>query len=291
MKERRSELITKGKQRIDSPLAKYNSTGQLTCIVCDVSLKGEALWSVHITGKTHKEKLEALKRRQINPEKPLKPEIKRKHEDTQIEEDDIKEKLPKISEESAICSDRIPNSNAKTKSPAIFSEDCSLEKEENTTKESLAELSNLPEDFFDNATKEQITPSTTTKEVERQKSNELPEGFFDNPILDAKVRKVEYKDPMEEEWEKFKKIMAEESSLSQAIIEEDMQESNVEREITEIDEQIHRWSRVEALQERKEELMKSKSGEEEEREEEEGSADDGEFEEFLDWRAKRLYKK
>ncbi|XP_023243898.1 zinc finger protein 830-like isoform X3 [Centruroides sculpturatus] len=236
MKERRSELITKGKQRIDSPLAKYNSTGQLTCIVCDVSLKSEALWSVHITGKTHKEKLEALKRRQINTEKPLKPEIKRKHEDTQIEEDEIK-------------------------------------------------------DFFDDATKEQITPSTMTKEVERLKSNELPEGFFDNPILDAKVRKVEYKDPMEEEWEKFKKIMAEESNLSQAIIEEDMQESNVEREITEIDEQIHRWSRVEALQERKEELMKSKSGEEEEREEEEGSADDGEFEEFLDWRSKRLYKK
>ena len=42
----------------------------------------------------------------------------------------------------------------------------------------------------------------------------IPEGFFDDPKLDAKARKVEYKDPMNEEWEKFQKTIQKEDDVS-----------------------------------------------------------------------------
>ena len=44
----------------------------------------------------------------------------------------------------------------------------------------------------------------------------IPEGFFDDPKLDAKARKVEYKDPMNEEWEKFQKTIQKEDDVSKS---------------------------------------------------------------------------
>ncbi|KAM8966747.1 zinc finger protein 830 isoform 2-T2 [Pelodytes ibericus] len=52
---------TSAKKKIDSPLAKYNSLGHLSCIVCNVQIKSELLWQAHILGKTHKEKVAELK--------------------------------------------------------------------------------------------------------------------------------------------------------------------------------------------------------------------------------------
>ena len=45
------------------------------------------------------------------------------------------------------------------------------------------------------------------------KKGALPEGFFDDPKMDAKARKVEYKDPMTEEWEKFQKTIQKEDDV------------------------------------------------------------------------------
>lgn len=71
----------------------------------------------------------------------------------------------------------------------------------------------------------------------------LPEGFFDDPIKDAKARHIEYKDPIEEEWEKFRKEIKEAEVQSMSIITEEQEESTVERQIDEIDAQIKNWSR------------------------------------------------
>jgi zinc finger protein 830 len=54
---------------------------------------------------------------------------------------------------------------------------------------------------------------------------------------------VEYKDPVEEEWEKFQKEMKEETTVSAQIIAEDQEEATAERQIDEIDEQMRNWSR------------------------------------------------
>lgn len=41
----------------------------------------------------------------------------------------------------------------------------------------------------------------------------LPEGFFDNPELDARMRKVEYVDKMEVEWDAFTREMKQETNV------------------------------------------------------------------------------
>ena len=52
-------------KRIESPLAKYNSIGQLTCIVCNQVIKSELLWNAHINTKAHLENKAKLKSKLI----------------------------------------------------------------------------------------------------------------------------------------------------------------------------------------------------------------------------------
>ncbi|XP_042329532.1 zinc finger protein 830, partial [Sceloporus undulatus] len=47
--------------------ATYNSLGNLSCSLCNVSVKSELLWQTHVLGKQHKEKLEQLKLKQSTP--------------------------------------------------------------------------------------------------------------------------------------------------------------------------------------------------------------------------------
>lgn len=49
-KEIQAKLVTK----IESPLAKYDSNGRLSCILCDITIKSDSLWSQHIVGTIHK---------------------------------------------------------------------------------------------------------------------------------------------------------------------------------------------------------------------------------------------
>uniref|UniRef100_A0A0B8RPD7 Zinc finger protein 830 n=1 Tax=Philothamnus irregularis TaxID=1899461 RepID=A0A0B8RPD7_9SAUR len=50
-----------GKRKIDSPYIRYNYLGNLSCSLCNVTVKNELLWQTHALGKQHKEKLESLK--------------------------------------------------------------------------------------------------------------------------------------------------------------------------------------------------------------------------------------
>ncbi|XP_018414302.1 PREDICTED: zinc finger protein 830 [Nanorana parkeri] len=61
---------TASKKRVDSPLAKYNSLGHLSCAVCNVPIKSELLWQAHILGKQHKEKVAGLKGTKENTSSP-----------------------------------------------------------------------------------------------------------------------------------------------------------------------------------------------------------------------------
>ncbi|EFN85444.1 Zinc finger protein 830 [Harpegnathos saltator] len=178
--------------------------------------------------------------------------------------------------------------------------------------------SSLPADFFDNNTKQvngelssaiqksenkDSTANITdvqSIEIEEEKEKEkekvkdmnvsvLPEGFFDDPIMDAKVRNVEYKDPIEEEWEKFQKAIKEETAQSAQIIADDQEEATTERQLDEIEEQIRHWSRVMDLVKRKEQVQAT-DRKQENVDENMSSGDETEFDEFLDWRAKNSYK-
>ncbi|RDD40652.1 Zinc finger protein 830 [Trichoplax sp. H2] len=50
--------LIKGKasqKKINSPLARYSNTGQLSCAICNCNVKNELLWNAHIQSKKHKE--------------------------------------------------------------------------------------------------------------------------------------------------------------------------------------------------------------------------------------------
>ena len=57
-------------KRIESPLAKYNSIGQLTCVVCNQVVKSELLWNAHLSSKTHAENKNKLKMKLLSETAP-----------------------------------------------------------------------------------------------------------------------------------------------------------------------------------------------------------------------------
>ncbi|XP_055849586.1 zinc finger protein 830 [Episyrphus balteatus] len=259
-------------QKIDSPLAKYNDQGQLTCILCKSVVRSESVWKVHINTKAHKANVEIAKQ--------------------------LKEQLQKSSSS---------NQNQLKRSNQIKDESISKEKKIKLANEKLREpihgKAGIPSDFFDNGktnptvsilAKGSIESSTTKTEVE-VKDEVLPEGFFDDPIKDAKIRNLEYKDPQDEEWDRFQREIKEAATLSNEIIAGEQEEATVERQIKEIDEQIERWSKVLDL-EKKKEYVSSKLKERPvamvvDSSEEESEADDDEnFDEFPDWRAKKFHR-
>ncbi|XP_073534566.1 zinc finger protein 830 [Phyllobates terribilis] len=61
---------TAAKKKIESPVAKYNSLGQLSCVVCNIPIKSESLWQAHILGKQHKEKVADLKGANVKGSRP-----------------------------------------------------------------------------------------------------------------------------------------------------------------------------------------------------------------------------
>ncbi|XP_067866831.1 zinc finger protein 830 [Heterodontus francisci] len=58
---REKQRAASGSKKIESPLAKYNSLGHLSCVLCSTPIKNELLWQTHILGKQHKENLEKVK--------------------------------------------------------------------------------------------------------------------------------------------------------------------------------------------------------------------------------------
>ncbi|XP_019877543.1 zinc finger protein 830 [Aethina tumida] len=255
-------------QKIDSPLAKYNEQGQLTCILCKSVVRSESVWTVHINAKQHKQNVELarkLKERTNNFTTP----VKRPLSPPQVVE--IPEKKPK---------GILKNANPK---PVTLA-----------TKIEVVEGKNgLPNDFFDNGTSKPSINKTGPPQHEKMDTDdaqELPEGFFDDPKLDAKARHQEYKDPVEEEWDKFVRAIKEADNESAAIIAEDQEEATNERQIDEIDEQMKNLSRVLTLEKKKVEVISvTNDSKQTGNEEEEEELDDDNFDEYLDWRSKKSF--
>lgn len=151
----------------------------------------------------------------------------------------------------------------------------------------------LPADFFDNSNSEKEEPENPSPSTDKQDaiSESIPEGFFDDPKLDAKARKIEYKDPAEEEWEKFQKALSTENQVSEAIIYEEEEESRVDRALDEISEQRLYFIRADTLRDKQSAFKKSREEKRNETktvdmtEESDSSSDD--MEELFNWRAKK----
>ncbi|EEZ98228.2 zinc finger protein 830 [Tribolium castaneum] len=250
--------LQKDVKKIESPLFKYNDSGQLTCVLCKSVVKSEAVWTVHINSKQHRENVELakkLKEKTNNFTTPLKRPLTPPMEVPQ-------KKIKGI----------LKNSNS-----------------------SKSEEKEIPDDFFD-AKSQNGAPILPVKKPREEKmevddnTETIPEGFFDDPKLDAKARNQEYKDPVEEEWEKFQKEIREADSKSAAIIAEDQEEATNERQIDEIEEQMKKLSRVLDLEKKKETIITHTSGDKVDQEDDSNEDDNEDFDEYLDWRCKKAFK-
>ncbi|KAJ2952023.1 hypothetical protein O0L34_g4283 [Tuta absoluta] len=269
--------------KIDNPLAKYNNTGQLMCILCNSIVRSEAVWPVHVNSKQHRgnvEQAKKLKERTNNFTVPAKQKRLSPSRDAPPE------KKPKGILKNAITPVSIVQ-KPKNDAPTIVT----FHSEEIKR----APLNQAVIEAGKKAAKEQPSTSKAQKEAKEddkalEPEQPIPEGFFDDPILDAKVRNIEYKDPVEEEWEKFQKEIKSEASASAEIIAGEQEEATAERQIEEIDEQIRIWSRVLDLEVKKEETKKkTQEVDQMSEDEEDDSGDEADLDEFLDWRAKKSY--
>lgn len=133
----------------------------------------------------------------------------------------------------------------------------------------------------------------TVENEEEVESGAVPEGFFDDPVADAKVRGLEYKDPAEEEWASWTKEIGVELTQSSDMLAENQLGETVDRQIEEIDEQMRAWTRVIEIEKKKEvvdEQVKSKkdhAGKEDAVGDSDEEMDDEALDDLFDWRKKK----
>lgn len=315
MREKQKQV--ERQKRVESPYAKYNSLGQLSCVLCNVQVKTDILWQAHVLGKQHKDKVSEIKAVQQSagktPQAPQTSTLKRKAAEPEVHDG----KKPKASGAGLTLDQGKTGPVAGLGLLAGRYDDEDRDDGANSSrgpsdvKQPAPSTDGLPADFFDSGIPA-IPPvpaashsgSVSKAEAERpaeKKDNmaeQLPEGFFDDPVRDAKVRNVDTpKDHLDKEWEEFQKEMRQVSNVSEAIVAEEDEEGRLERQIDEIDEQIECLRRVEVLRSKQEAVKKKTTTSEEQRhlsgsrggeEEEEEEEDEEELMNVLgrDWRAK-----
>ena len=297
-------------KKIESPLAKYNSAGQLSCVLCNTIVKSEMVWTAHVNGRQHREKVNELKKPKSVENQFTKPTgisaPKRKAEASSAAP------LPKKGIPSdffdsgpAPIKSILKNSSKSASSLAVPSKPVASPQVPSTPISSL-QIPSKP------TSSSQVSSQPVNNQAAmNQKSGDsgsVPEGFFDDPKLDAKVflnpfnlsiqsyihfllkvRQIEYKDPVEEEWDKFQKEIHDEAIVSAAIQDEDQEESTVERQLEEIEDQMLKWGRVLQLEKTKDiVLQRAKESRDSMQMEESSSSSDDEMEveRFFDWRSK-----
>lgn len=252
--------------KIQSPLAKYNELGQLMCVLCKTIVRSEDVWKVHINAKQHKQNVELAKKTigtaaaatstASAAAPPTASAIKRPMAPPPVPE--IPAKMPKSilknSNNQATVPGGVEANAEKNVLPDNFFDAPSIQSNSGgkgsfyeTTLTKLTTIKTNLVNIKRNKTEEDETGRNALATDQQQpaaKDETLPEGFFDDPIKDAKARNLEYKDPVEEEWERFQQEIKAASDFSNAIIAEDQEEAITERQIDEIDEQIRNWNRL-----------------------------------------------
>lgn len=234
-------------EKIDSPFAKYDGD-KLMCQLCKKEVRSAAVWKVHINTKQHKENLvlaKQLKEKLESQNKPPVPttenrvaSLKRSIEVWRSESEAPEKRLKGILKNSSSSSTESPTSSLpQTETPE--------KPHTNGSSSPVPSTSSIPADFFDSKPKVAEKVAAKQQTDDKMPTDEaLPEGFFDDPMKDAKARNIEYKDPTEEEWDKFQKEIKEAEAQSMTIIHEEQEEATVERQIDEIDAQMRNWSRL-----------------------------------------------
>lgn len=223
------------------------------CILCKSVVRSEDVWKVHINAKQHKQNIEFAKKLKQDtnnftaPKRPATPP-------SIVHSIPPSKKIKGILKNSSTIVSNKTTDNSKPTN-AIPSDFFDNNKKSGSIEnanyfEATLHKTSIRKDLL-NIRRDKARPlEQSTDELNGnckmdvdEKDEILPEGFFDDPVKDAKARNLEYKDPVEEEWERFQKEIKVAADCSNAIIAEDQEEATVERQIDEIDEQIRNWSR------------------------------------------------
>lgn len=258
-----------GGAKIDSPLAKYNDAGQLQCVLCKTIVRSADVWKVHVNAKLHKQNVELAKqlKQQTNNFTNASAAPKRAATVPTVVSSSIPEKRIKgILKNSSSSSMAPPSENTaattsttagkKSAIPSDFFDDAPAANSDNKLSyyEATMQKTSIRQDLLSIHRESLTTSSTNNTSMDVDTAHPLPsavaavdealpEGFFDDPVKDAKARNLEYRDPVEEEWDRFQKEIKVAADTSNAIMEEDQVEATTERQIGEIDEQMRNWSR------------------------------------------------
>ncbi|CAA0813498.1 zinc ion binding [Striga hermonthica] len=285
------------KQRIDSPLVRYNEHDQPVCRVCDVVIKSESNWPAHQVSRKHHEAIEKLKATAAAQNRPT------------VSKCESAKQFPKAKLES--------------------SRDL-IEKPEPLPAVRAHQSSTLPQDFFDNPDKKRqkngmsselanyisfTAPSVETRNphiqtsmdptplpstsnvVAKEVKGALPAGFFDDKDADLRARGIKpVKPDAKDEYKEFEKLIQEDLQEVDNRLEE---EEFVAAEVIEEEETVEQRAyieRVEMLRRKKLEFKASKSSAAVKDAEvtskipsrEASSSDDEDDDIKVDWRSKRL---
>jgi zinc finger protein 830 len=210
----KSRTERKTTKQIQHPLAKYDTQGRLTCIICAIPIKNEIVWPAHLSSATHKQTLAKLRQLKATPQAREKENDNAGQRRTAAERDSTST-LVAYDNYSDEESDK---EDAKDKQPAKRQR---LEKEDSETEDDMdtdeQPTSTLPEGFFD------APPAISSEPVIEGQSakadHKLPAGFFDDPEADAKARNApapaeQQEADLDHEYELFKEAVAEDEQAA-----------------------------------------------------------------------------
>ncbi|XP_073155263.1 protein ABA AND ROS SENSITIVE 1 [Henckelia pumila] len=313
------------KQRIDSPLIRYDEHDQLVCRVCDVVIKSESLWPAHQASRKHHEAIDKLKASAaaLNRVSSSKPEPRQ-------ELPNSKPESPEELNDKSKLSAALPKKRPSMPPPDFFDNhepkrqknerDSGKLKDRESHKKSEAAKSELVEPFVPASGIDSIStmapygsqqnPEFQTSKDFRQGSEiavgiedkqvrgALPEGFFDDKDSDLRARGITpVKPDVKDEYKEFEKLIQDDlQEVDNRLEEEEFDAAETIEEAESVEQRSYR-DRVEILRRKNMELKASRSVAQvrdskvpcEDSGRENSSSDEESEENFaVDWRAKRL---
>lgn len=113
-------------RRITHPHALYSTSGKLSCALCQVPVKTEALWDAHIRSPSHREALQALAAAREQEKAGEASGVKRKHEEEEDEEAEDEERrkrtragVPALTSGASSASERSGSRASNTPSQGV----------------------------------------------------------------------------------------------------------------------------------------------------------------------------
>ncbi|XP_057773511.1 protein ABA AND ROS SENSITIVE 1 [Salvia miltiorrhiza] len=312
------------KQRIDSPLVRYNEHDQPVCRVCDVVVKSELHWPAHQASRKHHEAIEKFK---------ASAAAQNRANDAKSESaKELPKPKPVLSRDLSAKSEpsvALPKQQSSTLPPDFF-DDHSTKRQKNereprnfgtpdsvedsvSAKNQLAEASVSGNGISTSSTAttkqmgqpglqaskdfRQVSKSATGLES-KQAKGALPEGFFDDKDAELRARGITpVKPDVKDEYKEFERLIKDDLQEIDNRLEEEEFDAAETIEEEEMVEQRNYVDRVEMLRRKKLELKASRSAVAAKSMEVthkdscygDSSSDDEDNENFkVDWRAKHL---